>query len=157
MPIGSVATTSAPFTSSGGDWSGNPAPVGAAAVAIAFARAQIGKPYVWGATGPNAYDCSGLVQAAFRQAGVNLPRVTQQMILSGVAVDRANLQPGDLVFPDLGHVQIFTGGGMVVEAPRTGLRVREVPLWGVWRARRVVGGRVVAPGPAWTSSGGNWS
>lgn len=131
-----------------GDWSG-PTQVGSAPtdgswgqnpqadVAIAFARAQLGKPYVWGATGPNSYDCSGLVQAAYKAAGINLPRVTQAMILSGTAVARDALIPGDLVFPDIGHVQIYTNNGNVIEAPSAGKTVREVAMWGFMAARRV--------------------
>ena len=108
-----------------------------AAAAIAWARAQIGKPYKWGATGPDAFDCSGLVQQAYAHAGVNLPRTTYQMLLVGTRVARANLQPGDLVFPDPGHVQIYTGNGNVIESPHTGLDVREVKMWGFMTARRV--------------------
>ena len=123
-----------------GDWGGASSAngSGAAAVAIAYARSQIGKPYVWGGTGPNGWDCSGLTQAAYGAAGVRLPRVTQQQVFSGTAVTRANLAPGDLVFPDPGHVGIYTGGGMFVEAPHTGLNVREIPVYGVWRARRII-------------------
>ena len=109
-----------------------------AAAAIAFARSQIGKPYQWGATGPNSWDCSGLVQGSYKSAGVNLPRTTAQMIFVGQAVAQNALLPGDLVFPDPGHVQIYTGNGNVVEAPRKGEQVREVPMWGFWRAKRVV-------------------
>lgn len=109
----------------------------AADTAISFVRAQIGKPYVWGATGPNSYDCSGLVYAAYKRAGITLPRTTGTMILAGHGVTRAELQPGDLVFPNPGHVQIYVGGGRVIEAPTTGIPVREVPMWGFWRARRV--------------------
>lgn len=128
-----------------------------AETAIAYARAQIGKPYRWGATGPNAYDCSGLVQAAYKSAGKALPRTTGLMINAGTNVSRDQLAPGDLVFPDPGHVQIYTGNGMVVEAPHTGLAVREVAMWGFWRARRVavpasgtadIGGAVGAVGGA---------
>jgi cell wall-associated NlpC family hydrolase len=110
----------------------------AAASAVSWARQQIGKPYVYGATGPNSYDCSGLIQAAYRTVGVSLPRTTYQQVLVGVPVSKANLAIGDLVFPDPGHVQLYSGGGNVVEAPRTGLRVREVKMWGFWTARRIV-------------------
>ena len=138
-----------------GDW-GGPTQVGSgptdgswgqsaqADTAIAFARAQLGKPYVWGATGPNSYDCSGLVQAAYKAAGVSLPRVTQAMILVGTPVARDALVPGDLVFPDIGHVQIYTNNGNVIEAPSAGKVVREVAMWGFMAARRVV---AAAPPP----------
>lgn len=112
-------------------------PSGQASGVLSFARAQIGKPYRFGATGPDAYDCSGLVYAAFKATGTKVPRTTAGLILTGTRVDRASLAPGDLVFPDVGHVQIYSGNGMVVEAPRTGERVREVPMWGFLTARRV--------------------
>jgi cell wall-associated NlpC family hydrolase len=106
--------------------------------ALAYAFQQIGKPYQWGATGPNTFDCSGLVYRSFRDgAGVKIPRTTAGQILIGKRVSKANLEPGDLVFPDPGHVQLYAGGGMVVEAPHTGLKVREVPMWGFLTARRV--------------------
>lgn len=104
--------------------------------AVAFAEAQKGKPYRWGATGPDAFDCSGLVQAAYKTVGVKLPRTTAGQVLVGSRVDRASLQIGDLVFPDPGHVQLYSGGGRVVEAPRTGQVVRDVPMWGFMTARR---------------------
>ena len=106
--------------------------------AIAFAHDQLGKPYVYGATGPNSYDCSGLVQAAYKAVGVNLPRTTYQMLLVGKTVSKANLQPGDLVFPDAGHVQLYVGDGKVIEAPHSGLNVRLVPMWGFMTANRIV-------------------
>lgn len=108
-----------------------------AAEAIAFARAQLGKPYVFGATGPDSYDCSGLVQAACKAGGASIPRVTYDQIFAGSEVARNDLLPGDLVFPDIGHVQMYTGNNMVIEAPHTGAFVQEVQLWGFWRARRV--------------------
>lgn len=105
--------------------------------AVAFARAQIGKPYVFGATGPNSFDCSGLVRAAFKNAGVDLPRTTFQQITSGVAVSKAELRLGDLVFADPGHVALYSGNGNVIEAPHSGAVVREVAMWGFWKGRRV--------------------
>lgn len=109
------------------------------ATALGFARAQLGKPYRWGAAGPDAYDCSGLVQGAYKAAGVTLPRTTFQQITVGTPVAKANLRPGDLVFPDPGHVQLYSGGGMVIEAAKPGVPVREVPMWGFMTARRVAG------------------
>lgn len=106
---------------------------------LTFARSQIGKPYVFGATGPNAYDCSGLAQAAYASAGIKISRTTYTQILDGIAsVTRDQLQPGDLIFPDPGHVQIYSGSGNVIEAPHSGANVREVAMWGFWRARRIV-------------------
>lgn len=118
----------------------------AADIAISYARAQIGKPYRWAAAGPNAFDCSGLTMAAYRAANVQLPHYTGFQVLKGTAVTKDQLQPGDLVFPDSGHVQLYSGNGMVIEAPHTGTNVREVPMWGFWKARRLVpGGTVTTP------------
>lgn len=108
-----------------------------ASEAIAFARAQIGKPYEFGATGPNTYDCSGLIEKACQAGGVKVGRVTQEQIFNGSEVSKAALSPGDLVFPDLGHVQLYVGADRVIEAPHTGAFVREVSIGGFWRARRV--------------------
>ena len=105
--------------------------------AIAYAESKIGDPYVWGATGPNSFDCSGLVQQAYAAAGVALGRTTYQQVLEGSPVTQGDLEPGDLVFPDAGHVQLYVGNGEVIEAPYTGADVREVPMWGFWEARRV--------------------
>jgi cell wall-associated NlpC family hydrolase len=112
---------------------------GAAATAVAYARAQIGKPYQWGATGPNSFDCSGLIQAAYKAAGISLTRTTYTQILQGSPVAKADLALGDLVFPDPSHVQIYSGNGNIVEAPHTGSNVREVAMWGFMAARRIVG------------------
>ncbi|MFJ3900558.1 NlpC/P60 family protein [Streptomyces sp. NPDC090025] len=106
------------------------APTGRAAEAISFARAQLGKPYVWGATGPSAYDCSGLTQAAWRAAGVTLPRTTYTQINAGRRVSRAELAPGDLVFfySGISHVGLYIGGGQMIHAPRPGAPVRVAPI-----------------------------
>jgi len=110
---------------------------------IAVARSEIGKPYVFGTAGPNTFDCSGLVvYAAWHGDNKRLPHFTGSLLLLGTAVSKAELQPGDLVFPDATHVQIYTGGGMVVEAPHTGTNVREVAMWGFMTARRVFSGPV---------------
>lgn len=109
----------------------------AADVAIQYALAQVGKPYVWGATGPDGFDCSGLVWAAYNQAGVSLGRTTYQQILNGQDVPQSDLAPGDLVFPDIGHVQLYLGNGQIVEAAHQGTNIRVVNMWGFWKARRV--------------------
>lgn len=103
-----------------------------------YVRAQIGDPYVSGGTGPDRWDCSGLTQAAFRSVGVEIGRTTYDQINRGRAVGRNDLQPGDLVFVNAGHVAVFSGNGNVVEAPRTGLRVREGAMWGFWAGRRIL-------------------
>jgi peptidoglycan DL-endopeptidase CwlO len=95
---------------------------------VRAALSRLGRPYVWGATGPDQFDCSGLVQWAYRQAGVQLERTTYDQIDDGIAVPRSHIRPGDLVFPHTGHVQLAIGNGMVVEAPYTGATVRVTPL-----------------------------
>ncbi|MFJ8850224.1 NlpC/P60 family protein [Streptomyces sp. NPDC102437] len=98
---------------------------------LAFARAQIGKPYVWGATGPASYDCSGLTQAAWKAAGVDIPRTTWDQVEIGTRVATADLRPGDLVFfyDDISHVGIYKGGGMMIHAPKPGANVREESIY----------------------------
>ncbi|MDX3516473.1 NlpC/P60 family protein [Streptomyces scabiei] len=98
-----------------------------AAKAIALARAQIGKPYVWGATGPGSYDCSGLTLAAWKAAGVDLPRTTHDQAAAGTTVPFADARPGDLVFfyDTIGHVGLYIGNGMMIHAPKPGTYVRE--------------------------------
>lgn len=94
--------------------------------ALDFAYAQLGKPYVWGATGPESYDCSGLTGAIWRAAGVSLPRTSQQQYAAGRKVAKADLQPGDLVFfyDDLHHVGFYIGNGQMIDAPRPGKSVQ---------------------------------
>ncbi|ARF57011.1 NlpC/P60 family protein [Streptomyces gilvosporeus] len=112
-------------TSTGGQTGGS-TESSKAAKALAFARAQIGKPYVWGATGPSSYDCSGLTQAAYKAAGVDLPRTTWDQVKVGQRVATSDLQPGDLVFffNDISHVGMYIGNGMMVHAPHPGASVR---------------------------------
>ncbi|WP_405767004.1 NlpC/P60 family protein [Streptomyces sp. NBC_00080] len=95
--------------------------------ALAFARAQIGKPYVWGATGPDSYDCSGLTQAVWKAAGVTLPRTTYDQVNAGTTVSLADARPGDLIFfyDDVSHVGVYIGNGMMIHAPKPGAYVRE--------------------------------
>lgn len=95
-----------------------------AAIAVRAALTRLGRPYVWGATGPDRFDCSGLVQWAYAQAGVRLTRTTYDQIHEGIAVARSQVQPGDLVFPHAGHVQLAIGNNQVVEAPHAGASVR---------------------------------
>ncbi|GAB2722945.1 C40 family peptidase [Streptomyces bullii] len=99
--------------------------------ALAFARAQIGKPYVWGATGPDSYDCSGLTQAAWKAAGVDLPRTTYDQVDAGTTVPLSQAQPGDLVFfyDDITHVGLYIGNGMMIHAPKPGTYVREESVY----------------------------
>ncbi|MFD4372779.1 NlpC/P60 family protein [Streptomyces sp. NPDC058486] len=129
---GSAATggTAARADRSSGDRGPVAAPTGRASAAISFARAQLGKPYVWGATGPSGYDCSGLTQAAWRAAGVSLPRTTYTQINAGRRVSRSELAPGDLVFfySGISHVGLYIGGGQMVHAPRPGAPIRIAPI-----------------------------
>ena len=106
------------------------APNARAAQAVAFAYGALGKPYVWGATGPSSFDCSGLTQAAWRDAGVSLPRTTYTQINAGPRVSRSELAPGDLVFfyPGVTHVGLYIGGGQMIHAPRPGAPVRIAPV-----------------------------
>ncbi|MFI8302437.1 NlpC/P60 family protein [Streptomyces sp. NPDC085927] len=99
--------------------------------ALAFARAQIGKPYVWGATGPGSYDCSGLTQGAWKAAGVSLPRTTYDQVEAGTTIAVSQAQPGDLVFfyDDITHVGIYVGNGMMIHAPKPGTYVREESIF----------------------------
>lgn len=117
-------------------------PPGAAGVAMEWALSQRGKPYVWGAAGPDAYDCSGLTMAAYQHAGIDLPHSSQAQSTMGVAVSRSNLQPGDLVFfgNPVHHVGIYVGDGKMVDAPNSGEVVRVDPLQSDYSgARRVAG------------------
>jgi len=107
------------------------------AVAVTWALAQVGKPYLWGAAGPDAFDCSGLVLRAWQAAGVTLPRVAADQYRAGAHVPVAAAQAGDLVFfgfdpadpATIDHVGIALGDGRMVEAPHTGALVRVVPIY----------------------------
>ncbi|WP_225848416.1 C40 family peptidase [Streptomyces sp. HPF1205] len=103
-----------------------PAASGRAALAVAAARRMLGAPYVWGAAGPDAFDCSGLMQYAYAQAGVALPRTSQEQMNAGTRVPLDQVRPGDLVIyrSDASHVAMYVGGGRVIHAPYPGARVR---------------------------------
>ena len=100
---------------------------GRAAAAVSYAMAQVGKAYVYGAAGPNAFDCSGLTMMAWAQAGVSLPHSSSAQYSSGPHVAESDLQPGDLVFyySPISHVGMYIGNGMIVNAenPSSGVRV----------------------------------
>lgn len=120
-----------------------PAPVAASRrgeVALRFALAQLGKPYVYGGNGPNAFDCSGLVQQAWRAAGIQIPRTTRQQADAGTAVPLSQIQPGDLVifYADASHVGIYAGNGEVITAPHSGASVHfaQVSWMPVYAVRR---------------------
>jgi cell wall-associated NlpC family hydrolase len=106
---------------------------------LAYALAKVGDRYVFGTAGPGSFDCSGLTMMAYRQISVYLPHYSISQMHYGRPVSRANLQPGDLVFPIYGHVQIYIGNGRVVEAANPSVGVRIGPLWRSFiTARRLV-------------------
>lgn len=118
-----------------------------AARAVSYARAALGKPYVWGATGPGAYDCSGLTQAAWRAAGVSIPRTSGAQWNGLTRVSASAVQPGDLVvYNGAGHVALYIGNGQIIEAPRPGKSVQVAPWRSGWYATHFVG--VVRPAGA---------
>lgn len=108
-----------------------------AAAVLAAAKAQLGKPYVWGATGPDSFDCSGLTRWAYAAAGVGLPRTSRQQWGAGPHPPLSDLQPGDLLFwaanpadpSTIHHVAIYAGGGTMVAAPHTGTVVQVQPVY----------------------------
>jgi cell wall-associated NlpC family hydrolase len=105
---------------------------GSAAAVVSFVRAQVGDAYVSGGTGPNSWDCSGLVQAAFRQVNIDLPRVSQAQSTAGTQVSLSNLQPGDILYwggaGSAYHVGVYVGDGMFVGAqnPSTGVALKSL-------------------------------
>jgi len=105
---------------------------GAGATAVRYAMAQVGKPYQWGAAGPNAFDCSGLTMMAWRQAGVSLPHSSAAQYSVGRRISASELQPGDLIFrySPISHVSMYIGNGQQVSATRTGDYVRVQSLYG---------------------------
>jgi cell wall-associated NlpC family hydrolase len=149
MPVTVAAQTvqRSAFPDAYAKWEGLAAelvPEGVTGAAIAFALGEVGKPYVWGATGPNTYDCSGLMMRAFQAAGINLPRVSRQQFHAGGHVPISQAQPGDLLFyatdpsdpSTIHHVTMYLGNDQMVEAPYTGeqVRVRPVP----WNFKELV-------------------
>jgi cell wall-associated NlpC family hydrolase len=131
-----LAAAQARFGGSGGnpaDFPNLPPPGPAAAQAIAYARAQLGKPYVWGAAGPDTFDCSGLVMAAYASAGVRLPHYSGAQYESLPHVAMTAMLPGDLLFWGDGgseHVAIYLGNARIIEEGGTGNDVHVGPIWG---------------------------
>ena len=120
-------------------WAGKYAAQGGSnvvATAIAFAKAQIGKPYQFGAAGPDAFDCSGLLYAAYAAAGIHIARTTYQWQQDGPVIPLSQIQPGDLLFSagsdgtpsNPGHVVMYLGGGQVIQAPQTGEDIQTGPV-----------------------------
>ncbi|MFR9806461.1 C40 family peptidase [Pseudonocardia sp. RS010] len=116
-----------------------------AATAINWAGGQLGKPYQWGATGPDRFDCSGLTMRAWQAAGVQLPRVSRDQASAGQQIPRAQAQPGDLLFwssngavSGVHHVALYLGNGQIREAPTTGIPVRDRALGGAYDEREML-------------------
>ncbi len=132
---------------------------------VALAHQQIGKPYVFGAEGPNTFDCSGLMQWLYGRYGVKLPRLAHQQAQYGIAVPKsvASMKPGDMVFSSWdgrtsSHVGIYVGGGQIINAPQPGERVKLQKLTSgymshVDNVRRVPGVDGVAGGPTTIPAG----
>ena len=92
---------------------------------VSYARTQLGKPYIWGGTGPRGFDCSGLIQQSYAAAGVRLPRGSRAQSRVGKRIAKHDLRPGDLVFSNhFFHIQLYVGNSRVIEAARPGTRVR---------------------------------
>ncbi|MFB4320154.1 NlpC/P60 family protein [Actinomadura sp. 21ATH] len=105
---------------------------GKAAQALRLAMGKIGRPYVWGAAGPNSFDCSGLIMWAYGKVGISLPHYTGSQWNAGTHISRDQMQPGDLVFfyNDLHHVGMYVGDGKMLHAPQTGDVVKIAPIGG---------------------------
>lgn len=131
-------SASAP-SSGGSSNSGGSTHHGSTSAIINEAYKHLGAKYVWGATGPNTFDCSGFTSYVYRKAaGIEIGRTTYDQIGSGRAVSRSQLQPGDLVFPSSHHVGIYVGGGSIIHAPQTGDVVKVSPIWSFYAARRIL-------------------
>ncbi|NFO19370.1 peptidoglycan hydrolase, partial [Clostridium botulinum] len=103
-----------------------------------YARQYLGTPYVYGGTSPSGFDCSGFVQYVYRNAaGISLPRTTYDQIGVGSRVSQDQLQPGDLVFPDAGHVGIYIGGGQMIHASKPGDVVKISSVWAFYAGVRI--------------------
>ena len=117
---------------------------------IDLAHKQLGKPYVWGAEGPNSFDCSGLIYYVYKNAaGITLPRTSSAQYSAGVAVSRSNLKAGDLIFSstdgpgNITHVAIYVGDGQMIHAPRNGKNVEKVSISNSYWNKAYVGARRV--------------
>lgn len=110
----------------------DPPAAAADSAAVANALSKVGAPYVWGATGPSAFDCSGLINWAFAKAGVELPRTSRALSQVGMPVSQADLQPGDLLFfySPVSHAGIYIGDGLMVHASNSSKPVAVDPIAG---------------------------
>lgn len=132
------STDQASRRDTGGDAPGLKAPTAAAQIALDAALSKRGSDYVWGSTGPNTFDCSGLMLWAYKQAGITLPRTSGEQSTFGAAVPRDQLEPGDLVFyySPVSHVGMYIGNGLMVHAPDTGDVVKISPLQSQYNGAR---------------------
>ncbi|SFL38572.1 C40 family peptidase [Geodermatophilus ruber] len=137
MATAGIALTTLPASANAGGGGGAAvaaapaaASSGKAQIAVNTALAQRGDPYVWGATGPNAFDCSGLTTFAYKAAGITIPRTSKAQAGFGTPVSKAALQPGDLVFfnSPVSHVGMYIGNGQMVHAPTPGQTVKTIKL-----------------------------
>jgi cell wall-associated NlpC family hydrolase len=112
-----------------------------AARALALAKGKVGAPYVWGAAGPSAFDCSGLIVWAYKQLGVSLPHSSATLSTMGTPVSKAALQPGDLVFfySPVSHVGIYMGNGKILHASESGepVKISDISSFPFHNARRI--------------------
>ncbi|MFE2283901.1 C40 family peptidase [Streptomyces sp. NPDC059443] len=166
--LGGATVPKQPGQGEGGKEAGPSLPSANTGSILDFARNQLGDRYEMGAEGPDVWDCSSLVQAAYKSAGINLPRVTYDQVKEGAEVPMDQLQPGDLVFyKDNSHVGLFAGGKSVIEAANPGVGVVERPWLGLFdHARRIVNGSVKAtkdlsgkskdPTKSWAGGGGGF-
>lgn len=127
---------------------------------VEYARLQIGDPYVWGAEGPNGFDCSGLIYAAYKAAGLNVSRtVARELGKQGTAVPLAQARPGDVVYFDnpgtVDHVGIYIGGGQMIDAPTTGQKVAVRSIRNPTSIRRMPGVNAPAQGGGFADAVGS--
>jgi cell wall-associated NlpC family hydrolase len=125
-PGGTTGSTSGTYTGTTATQAGK---------AVQFAYDQLGKPYSWGGTGPNSFDCSGLTQASWAAAGVAIPRVSYDQMSGMPSVSLSALEPGDILgFAGNSHVGIYVGGGFLIDAPQTGQDIEKVALSGWYKS-----------------------
>lgn len=137
--VAATSTSTPNRGSSSGSTKTPPPASGNASAVLNEAYKHLGKPYVYGATGPSSFDCSGFTQYVFKNAvGIDISRTTYSQINVGVPVSRDQLQPGDLVFPHTGHVGIYVGNGQMIHAPQTGDVVKVSSVYRFYAARRVL-------------------